>query len=1061
MSFCEDKSGNIWIGTFDSGINIFKKNDNLFVHIKDNYLPSGMQNNRVRSIYQDSEQDIWIGTKVGGALSKFNRQTLSFTHYRHDPSDPFSISSDFIFCITEDRPGYLWVGTSHGLNLFEKKTGKSKSFFPVPDNPKSINSGEIYALLKVEDDLFIGTAAGGLNVLDTKKNVVTHYMNTPDSNSISSNNIWVIKKDNKNNIWIGSENGLNLFHRETGVFTRFQNNPEDSKSISDNDIKCIYEDNERNLWIGTIYGLNLMDSVNNTFTVYTTDDGLPGNYISSVLGDSLGYLWISTKKGLSRFNPETGTFRNFTVLDGLQDNEFSPNVQCKTKNGEMLFGGNNGFNIFHPDSISFDQKAPEIKLTDFRLFNKHVGIDTPGSPLKKHISRCNEITLSHEQTVLTIDYVAFNYYSPEKTQYAYIMDGFEKQWNYVGNKREATYTNLDPGTYVFRVKASNTDGLWNEEGVSLIINILPPLWKTWWAYSLYALSFILILLLIRHYSLKRIHEEKKREQDQQNLKFFINVSHEFRTPLTLIFTPIKKILSSNNIRECKEAAQDINLSANKLIYLINQLLDLRKTDLGQLPLIAVKTDIVRYSHEIFNLFKGIGESKNISFIFQSSNSTIQAWFDPDKYEKILNNLLSNAIKYTGNGGELILSISRTDISDKKTLINYQKKKEKRKYVEIKVQDTGIGLSKEQIKHIFERFYSRDASNTGTGIGLNYSKSLVELHSGHILVESELGKGSTFIVLLPLGNKHLKANQISKTNFNLNNYKFKLNQLESLEFDIAATDDFSEHKNTVEEDIKLNPDNKLPLILIVEDNRKLRKQLKDELKNNYNIKEAINGKDGLEKVEKYYPDLIISDIMMPIMDGINLCHQIKTNIDTCHIPMVLLTAKNLAENKVEGFKTGADEYISKPFILSILKARIENLLESRKRLKKKYKSTSVLIPAKEVTSNNLDEQFLEKLTQIVLENIPDCNFSPTDLEKIMGVSRTKLYLKINSLTGNGTGNFIRDIRLKYAAELILQKKYRISEISFMAGFRSHAYFTKIFHDKFGITPLQYQKKNSSI
>jgi ligand-binding sensor domain-containing protein len=476
-TFYEDRLGNIWIGTFDAGINVFEKNRKAFIHVKDNFLTNGLQNNRVRSIYQDSEGDIWIGTKIGGALSKFDRKTLSFTHYRHDPKNPFSLSDDLILCITDDRPGYLWVGTSNGLNLFEKKTGKSKIFLHDPKNPNTINSNIIYALLKDGDQLFIGNVIRGLDIYNTKQNTVEHYLSSNEPGSISNNRVRVLYNDSKDNIWIGTENGLNLYNKTTKDFTHFLNDPADTNSLSDNTIQCIHEDGNQNLWIGTSSGFNLMNRQNKTFKRFTTEDGLSGNSICGILNDSKGNLWISTNNGISKFNPETKVFKNYNVYDGLQANEFSLYAYCGTKEGEMLFGGNNGFTMFNPEQITDNKIIPEVIITGFKLFNKEVSVGAPESPLKKHITQSKEITLTHNQSVISFEYVALNYSTPEKNQYAYMMEGFDPSadgWNYVGTKREATYTNLDPGDYIFRVKASNNDGLWNKKGTSIKITILPP-----------------------------------------------------------------------------------------------------------------------------------------------------------------------------------------------------------------------------------------------------------------------------------------------------------------------------------------------------------------------------------------------------------------------------------------------------------------------------------------------------------------------------------------------------------------------------------------------------------
>jgi len=1053
----EDKWGKIWIGTHDVGLNIYEKHGKSFTHIKDNYLPNGLQNNKVRSMHQDSEGDIWIGTKVGGSLSKFNRETLTFSHYKHSPNVPSSLSGDFILCIEDDSPRKLWVGTFNGLNLFDKKTGKSTVLKHNPDDLNSISSNGIYALLKDENKLYIGYLDGGLDIYNTKDKTIKHFKHSDDSLSISDNKVRAIFKDSKNNIWVGTVDGLNLFNKEKGTFTRFINNPKDSTSISNNYIISICEDKNQNFWIGTNHGVNLMNKERNEFIALTTNNGLSGNTVKGILDDNDGSIWISTNNGISMYNPVTSKFKNYNVFDGLQGNEFSAHVCCKTQNGELLFGGNNGFNIFHPKHIFDNEIEPIVHIIGFNLFNQEVTVETPNSPLKKHISQSDKITLTHKQSVITFEYVALNYTSSQKNQYAYRMDGFESSdstWNYVGNKREATYTNLDPGTYTFRVKASNNDDYWNEQGTSVTIEVLPPPWLSWWAFTIYFILIIMMSTLLFNYIIKRAKEEKDHENDQQNLKFFINVSHEFRTPLTLMINPLRQLLEMQKSGIEKDAIETINVSTHKLLSLVNQLLDFRKTDLGHQPLKAVKVDIVGYTKKVGNLFTREAKLKLINFDFQNSEKFVDVWVDIDMYDKILNNLLSNAIKYTNLGGSIVLSISKTEIGKaKSSFLNFNNDK-KAEYVEIKVEDTGQGIRREDIKYIFERFYSKDNSKTGTGIGLNYTKSLVELHGGQVLVESSIGKGSTFIVRLPLGKKHLRKDQVSLDEYDPSRNNFESINLESLIYDISS-DDLSE---TVE-DIAVGSkkgNGKLPIVLIVEDNKRLRNQLKDDFSGEYIVNEAGNGQEGLEKIKSLNPDIVISDIMMPVMDGMELCGKIKSNLDTCHIPVILLTAKNLLENKMEGFEIGADDYVSKPFSMQLLKIRVKNLVDAKQKLREKYSASPILIPSKEFTTNSIDEGFLDKLTKVILSNLGEAAFDQQQLEKEMGMSRSGLYKKLRSITGYSTSTFIRNVKLKYAAEMLLTSQNSVKEVAYRIGFSSPSYFIEQFRKQYCQTPTEYVK-----
>jgi DNA-binding response OmpR family regulator len=486
-----------------------------------------------------------------------------------------------------------------------------------------------------------------------------------------------------------------------------------------------------------------------------------------------------------------------------------------------------------------------------------------------------------------------------------------------------------------------------------------------------------------------------------------------------------------------------------LLNLVNQLLDFRKTDLGKAPLETIHSDIVQFTKDLFLLFNDLADLKGLDFRFEAKEKSIETWFDPDKVEKILTNLISNAIKFTDSEGTVTVSINKTSMPSKSGFFNLNSSD--RDFVEIKVTDTGVGLKKDQLQHVFERFFHVDNTKTGTGIGLHFTKTLVELHRGEINVESEYGKGSTFTVYLPLNEKR-NRNENSREQSNLDKIAFDVNAIKSVEYELAISgasdgeDVFTEINGTPKGSQK-------PVALIVEDNKELRSHLKNELRETFKIREAVNGQDGYEKVQKYYPDIIISDIMMPEMDGFELCRKIKTELETCHIPVVLLTARSLEEDKIEGYQTGADEYLPKPFNVHVLKARLKNLLESRQLLKTKFMSSSGVVP-KEVTTNNLDEAFLNKVTKVILDNISNAEFSLEELLKEIGISRSHFFRKISSITGQNPSNFIRVVRLKYAADLLLRQENSIKEIGFMAGFNSSAYFSKSFREHFGKTPQQY-------
>lgn len=1055
MTIYEDHLGNIWIGTFDGGVNVLDKYRKPFVRVNCNFLSNGLQSNHVRCIYQDSDGEIWIGTKSDGMLSRFDRKTCTFTHYKYNPSDPYSLNDDAVFSIADAKPGYLWIGTSTGgLNLFEKRTGKFVALKHSDGNAQGLLSNAIMTLLNdKEGNLWIGHNNAGIDVYNATKKTFTHYVSSSNPGSLTDNRIRVVYMDSGGDIWVGTMAGLNRYDRNTHTFERYVNSNSDKTSISDNYILSIYEDKSRNLWVGTPNGLNLMDRNKRTFIVFNKKNGFPANSARGILDDKKGDLWISTDKGIVWFDPQKKTFRVYTKDDGLLSNELALYTQFKTQNGEMFFGSEHGFNIFDPGKITDNRNSPNVVLTNFLLFNQPFTVDNANSPLKNHISRTKELTLNYKQSVFTLEFAALNFTSSEKNQYAYKMDGFDKEWNYVGTKRSATYTNLPAGKYTFRVKASNNDGVWNEQGTSLIITILPPPWRTWWAYCIYMGLLIFIFIKYRNFTIKRIHDEKERELDQMKLNLFMNISHEFRTPLTLMLAPIDNISATDDIHEIHSSIITVRRSAWKLLNLVNQLLDFRKIDSGKSALKAKATDIITFTKEITSLFEELAHAKGVDLTFKSQLTMLQAWIDPDKYEKIISNLLSNAVKFTEPRGAITVIVGKAS-GKSQTAIN-PLKKIVAEYVEIKVSDTGIGLTPENLKNIFTRFYQVDHSQAGTGIGLNYAKGLAELHGGEMLVESEYGKGSSFIIRLPLGKSHLKSEQMIPVQPNKAGQDKPTDRaaVESLQYDLENIDLYPEDiEEVVVDSRELSPANQV--ILIVEDNKTLRKQIQSALGSSFIIKEASNGIEGLEKAHKHLPDLIISDIMMPKMDGISFCRELKANLNTSHIPIILLTAKGSIENKIEGFEIGADEYIPKPFSMKLLEVRMNNLIQSRIVLREKYSASKLLASAKEYTTNNLDEAFLEKATSIVLKNVENPDFTLTEFYEELGMSRTVFFFKINSLTGQNPTNFIRSIRLKYAAEMLLQQKTSVKDVGYKCGFNSPAYFVKTFRDFYGKTPKEY-------
>jgi signal transduction histidine kinase/ligand-binding sensor domain-containing protein/DNA-binding response OmpR family regulator len=1052
-SILEDKTGNIWIATFDKGVNLLNKGRKNFIGIRRNSLSNGLVSNNVRCIFQDRDGEIWIGTKNEGSLAKFDRNSMTFTNYKFDPQKSGGLHDDFVLSIADAGPGQLWVGTlNDGLNLFNKKTGQFTAIKHAPGSNR-LSSNAILCLFNNDDGkLWIGHGTDGLDIYDPKTRIFESFKNSADSTSISDNYVRVIYKDSYGKIWVGTYVGLNLFDEKTKTFRQYLNNERNLNSLSDNNIISIYEDKKRRLWIGTANGLDLYDREKDIFTVYNKRNGFPAQSVRGIREDEHGNLWICTDNGIVKFSPGHQNFKHYTKDDGLISREFAAYANYQTRNGEIYFGSDEGFVFFNPQEMQDNPFRPDVVFTSFSLFNQAVMANNAGSPLDLDITNTQEITLNYKQSVFTLEFAALGFSSPEKSQYAYKMEGFDKDWNMVGTKRSATYTNLPEGNYTFRVKASNGDGLWNDQGATLRISILPPPWRSWWAYVIYSLIIILAFLKYRDMTIKKIHKQKAYELDQEKLNLFVNISHEFRTPLTLMLNPLDKIKRSENINEIRKSISVVEQSANKLLNLVNQLLDFRKIDQGKSLMNVKETNIISFCHQTCAVFDDLAKTKQIDLSFQSEYPELMLWVDEDKFEKILVNLLSNAFKFTEVGGKITISVTKAEGNPNDSFWKIVNLKAKTEFAEIRISDTGIGLKEEEIKKIFGRFYQVDPTKAGTGIGLNYAQSLANLHGGEIKIESQYQKGSSFIVRIPLGNKHLSKLNILKENET--EHKFNAIDKEALRYDLENMDD-----RRIDAEASENAEKSVQnlSILIVEDNKSLRQQIAGVLSEKYAVKEAIDGTDGLEKANKHLPDLIITDIMMPRMDGTEMCRLLKTNIDTCHIPVIMLTAKGSVEDRIDGFRTGADEYLPKPFDMRLLEVRIENLIKTRVQLREKYKQSTGIIPAKEFTTNNLDEAFLEKMTKLVIENMEDSEFSLNELRQKMGMAQTTLYMKIQAITGQNPSNFVRTVKLKYAAELLLQNEISIKDVCFRCGFNSPAYFTKTFRELFGQTPSEYVEK----
>lgn len=1053
----QDKDGIYWIATYNEGVAKLDMLKGAFGHSF--YKESKVADIQIaQSVLQDSKGKIWIGTD-GAGLSQYDPVTGDFKLYVHDPKNPNSLSSNKILFLANSYDGTIWVCTlDRGLNNFDPETGRFEVYKRKNEDLYSISQNSVWTAL--EDDkkrLWLGTREQGLNMLNLETGLFNSFVNVPsDSTSIIGNYVFSLFLDSKERLLIGTSVGM--------CWTELNKNGQGEKqefhkvkhpNITGNLVNDIIEDHRGDIWVGTDLGFHHLTSDFELIKTYSTVDGVPNNLVIGIEEDDQNRLWLITKEGISRFDPETESFENFNMSDGLQGMEYQSKSITKLVNGKILAGGINGFNLFDPKVIGVTSMRGAPIITDFKLLNEsiHVGQEIEGRViLDEPLTSIKNIELEYDQGYITMEFVSLYYHNPDRVRYSYKLHGADQNFVLANENRSANYSGLRPGDYLFEVKASLNRDWSKATSTKVNISILPPPWRTWWAHTLYTLGVIGVVWSSLIFYSRRMSEEKMRELDEMKLQFFINVSHEFRTPLTLILNPVDKIISSFDKPEVvKYSAHQIQRSARKLLSLVNQLLDFRKMDLGKAPLDPIKGDIVSFTKDISKLFDDFSSEKSINFSFETSLDSMYMWFDPDKLEKIITNLISNALKFTPKGGYVSLQVNKKKISKIRSSVFGQDSLSES--IEIVVSDTGIGLKNEQLSTVFDRFFHADSISTGTGIGLNFTKSLVEQHGGQISVTSEENKGTKFTVEIPCESKQmndvLRSNQKSRTDIK----EFDFNTIKSLEYDLAITD--TDDIEDIESEVS---NTNTQTVLIVEDNKELRLHLKNELQSKFKVKEAINGAEGLEKANKFYPDIVISDVMMPEMDGFEMCRSLKSSTDTCHIPIILLTARSLEEDRMEGYTIGADAYLPKPFNVHVLRARIKNLLESKKMLREKFLSQTSIGPSNELTTNTLDEKFLDEVTKIILDNVSDSNFGLEQLISEIGVSRSHFYRKINSLTGQNPSNFIRTIRLKYAAELLKNKTGSIKEIAYRSGFNSTAYFSKTFRELFEMTPNEFASES---
>lgn len=1030
-----DPQGGMWLGTFYGGIDYYHPSDIKFDIINQNGGDFSLNDNVISTIAEDSNGNVWIATNDKG-LNFWNRKTDEIKYFESDELNPRTLSSNNIKSVIFTDDGRLLVGThKSGLNLFDPKTGTSK-LFKYQANQNSIASDQVYALLKDhKSQYWVGTREG-LDLFNLKKEKFEHIRRDGKGKAIRINQINYLMEDSRNRILICSSGGFHILNPETMLIEDFVKDEKNKYSLPHDKVFTCLEDQKGRIWIGTKGGLCVFDEVERNFKNYTTKQGLPNNSIMGILEDPSGCLWLSTNRGLSCFNPETKSFTNYDTGDGLQSLQFNTFAFCKLSDGTFLFGGINGISLFNPEYMKESPFNDHVIISKLRVFYRDVMPGDKSKILTEHISNSPEIKLKHNQNVFAVDFAAINYIGAKKIRYLVKLDNYDKEWHYSSQVDRASYSNLLPGKYTFRVKAVSGEGIVSDRETSIDVIVLRPWWLSNWA----ILAYVLSLTLIIYFTLKlareriktqndlrieRLEKEKLTEINKMKLEFFTNISHEFKTPLTLILSPLEKIREKRIMDDWLVKQHDmIYKNTKRLLGLIDQLMEFRKSERGQLKLKARKGDFIALINEIYLSFATVASHNNIIYTFDSKEEKLLFHFDNDVIEKIVFNLLSNAFKYTPSGGTVGIQIYRSGTD-----------------VKLEISDSGKGIDADKLSMIFERFYRIDeaAEKPGSGIGLALTKRLVELHHGIIEVESDKGKGSKFIISLPLDEGSFSPEEIEQ----------ELMAEVALKQEVIEIDSEVETLEKIEEGEGVDKE----YVLIVEDNQDIIHYLEENLTEKYHIASALNGEEALKLVNEKQPDLIISDVMMPVMDGIKFCKNVKQNIKTCHIPVIMLTAKSLIDDQVEGIKSGADDYIPKPFSMSLLEAKVKNTIKTRKRLKAYYSDTMEIEPEK-LAFNTLDEELLQKAKNIVEENIAEPEFSVDVFAREMGMSRSNLHLKLKSITGESATDFIKKVRFGKALQLLEQKKYSVAEISYMVGFNSPSYFSTSFKKYFGYLPTEH-------
>lgn len=1046
-----DRSGVIWVGTNGYGIDIHDPKADRFRTVRrPDDRPHRLSGFSVYTLFEDAAGRVWIDA---GLLYRWDRQSGTFTSYETTSDRLDDFGNTGVWSLIEDPPGYLWAGTYQGLFHYHIATASRRQFKHDPTDAGGLPEPVVYDVYRDRAGaIWVVTENYIAKLTDHARGRFTswRYNERPTTGQWAFPSTY---QDARGIFWLGSRHGLVRFDPAAGTFRRFRYDPARPGSLSHDVVHSILPDPrepDHVLWIGTAGGgLNRFDVRAEAFTAITVADGLPNNVVYGALADAEGRLWLSTNNGIARFDPLTRQFRNFDVNDGLQSNEFNSGAYFKSSRGELFFGGIYGFTHFSPAEVEDNHHVPPIVITAFKRLNRYESVRDSGTVLTSSITEARELRLSHRDDVVTFEFAALDYSAPSKNRYAYRLTGFNRDWIESGSVRSATYANLPPGRYTFEVRGSNNDGIWNEAGAALAIIIAPPWWRTWWAYLLYSLAVVSALHALRRRELRRIRLEHRlalerveteqlRELDRARGRFFANVSHEFRTPLTLTLGPLDDVLAERHGSLSAAMREQVGLarrSAARVLDLINQILDLARIEAGHTVVRARHLDIGAFVDSLALTFRPLAERNALTFQVQMPVHPIDAYADPDHLERILSNLLSNAFKFTPAGGIVRLSVAG-DVAT----------------ASIAVRDSGPGIAAAELPRIFERFHrahdSTGDGQPGTGIGLALARELTELHGGSLEVASEEGFGSTFTVNLKRGCAHLRPDQVVADNVAVTSA-----------YPTPATPAISQVVPDVRSTVVSDED--VTTVLIVEDNPELRAYVRRHLSPAYRVLEAGDGDQGLAMTRQFLPDLVLSDVMMPGLDGHALCRAIRGDPETDFIPIILLTARAAPEDRLAGLHERADDYLTKPFDVAELLARVGNLIASRRLLRERFTTTpGLVLHPTAVDAVPEDARFLEQVRVAIEAALGDEDFSVERLARQVAHSRGHLHRRLRALLNETPSDLIRRMRLERSAQLLAARSGSVAEIAYSVGYKSVAHFSNSFHEHFGTRPSAYRLARST-